>query len=96
MRILASDVCWFQPYEGVIKLLCVSAGFLSFDLFSITFLFVERNKLAAQTQWHHIFALCGLFGGFYTGYSIPNMTNATLLTEASSIFMNIKDLIPKA
>lgn len=45
-RFLYNDICFFQPYEDYAKVGMVSIAFLTFDFYTILFLFTEWNKLA--------------------------------------------------
>ena len=64
---------------------------------TVEFLFIhlkidKPSKLNTQTKFHHIFASLGLFLGLVAGYGFPGISNASLMSEFSSISLNYKDM----
>ena len=84
-----------QKFDSYVYTGFFTFGFMLFDMFSIIYLYHERNKMAYQTIWHHISFITGIGSGMVAGYSLPGIANLAMLAEISSIFLNIKDLIPK-
>lgn len=81
--------------KGYILNLIVSMGFMTVEFFLIHILIEKPSKLNQQTKIHHVIATTGYAISLYAGYGYAGLSNASLLCEYSSVFLNYKDMFKK-
>lgn len=69
----------------------IAAGFLSFDLFTLLFVYKDKNSLLTQSIFHHLIAISWFLSSIYQGFGAPAITAAAIVAELSSIFLNYKE-----
>lgn len=89
------DVCMMEVNKGYPIVLAIANGYLTFSYFVINNWIKEKTKLNEQTQLHHVVAITGFVGCCISGYSFPGNAAFTISCEASSIFLNYKDMFSK-
>lgn len=52
----------------------------------------NQSDLAKLTLWHHIIGVSGLVMSLYAGYGYPVAGAISLLAEASTIFLNFREM----
>lgn len=89
-RWVTNDICFLQPYSGFAKCLAVTLAYLTMDTIAVSCIYPERGPIHVQTQIHHALSISGFLATLIGGYGLPGISNASLICEISSIFLNYR------
>ena len=81
--------------KGYVYNTLISIAFLTVEFFQYKILIKNPTKLHKQTMLHHIMAVSGFSLSMVAGYGFVGLSNASLVCEFSSIFLNFKDMFTK-
>ena len=79
-----------QPYYGFGISLSLTLSYLTMDTLAIFCFYEERTAIQNQTIIHHFLSITGFLGTIFGGYGLPGISNAALLCEFSSLFLNYR------
>ena len=68
-------------------------GYFVYDLMTVLFVYEEKSNLDHEIIYHHTMAITGGTIAISAGYGIVAISTVVLLGEASSVFLNYKDMI---
>ena len=91
-----SDECFYNPTKLTISLLCISFGYISFDLIIILKDIQDFSSLGMQNIVHHIISMTASFTALMVGGFNISAASATAFTEVSTIFLHIRYYMIKA
>lgn len=91
-----SDECFYNPTQLTISLLCISFGYISFDLIIILKDIQDFSSLGMQNIVHHIISMTASFTALMVGGFNISAASATAFTEVSTIFLHIRYYMIKA
>lgn len=89
------DVCFMEYNKGYGMSGAFAIGYCISGLIILHFGFEKKTKLTKQMEWHHLILISGFVAGLIAGYGYPGNMCCVMLSEISSIFLNIKEMFPK-
>lgn len=89
-RWLSNNTCFLQPYAGFANCLCITLAYLTMDTIAVSCIYPERSSIQYQTLVHHGLSISGFLATLIGGFGLPGISNASLICEISSLFLNYR------
>ena len=90
-----TDTCMMQVNKGYAFNVLISIAFMTVELIVLQKQLKAPSTLNKQTILHHYMAIGGFGVSLFAGYGYSGLSNASLICEASSVFLYIKELYTK-
>jgi hypothetical protein len=90
------DQCYYNATPLAITSLCISFGYISFDLIIIMKDIQDFSSLGMQNVVHHLISMTASLTALFVGGYVINSAVATAFTEVSTIFLHIRYYMIKA
>ncbi len=88
-----NDECLLYPSRLYAYVGSITAAYLIYDLFVCVLFIKEKSSLQTQTYIHHLVGLWGIIVSYWCGSFNIAISNASLITEFSTPFMNYRQII---
>ena len=85
-----------MPNEMYGLAIMFSIGYIIWDSYRLLFFDTDWNLLDKQMMGHHIISVLGIGLPMISGFGAPGIATNLLLTETSSLFLEIRYMLPVA
>ena len=94
-RYINSDTCRRMPNQMYGNMIMISTAYLTWDIIKHLFLMETWTRAYRENFYHHLVSFVGINGTLLCGYGAPSIASLLLLTEISSIFLSIRNMVPR-
>ena len=96
LRWYFSEECRRMPNLMYAQAILFSIGHMSWDTIRLFFFDKDWSGMDKQMVFHHFISTFGIGLPLLVGYGVPGIAVNMLLTENSSVFLVVRNLIPKS